>query len=328
MKTSPAFEFPPEQEQALHKARRLEWWTIAYTASVSVVMYLAMGSSQAMKTAWVEDLLGLIPPVVFLVAARVALWKPTGRFPYGYHRAISIAFLGASLTLFAMGCWLLGDAVVKLATAEHPTIGGVTLFGRTFWLGWLMLPALLWSMVPAVFLGRAKLPLARTMHDKVLHTDAVTNKASWMTAAAAMVGVLGIGLGWWWADAAAAALISLDVIHDGFVNLRQVVYDLMDEVPMSVDHTEADPLPERIGEYLRRRSWIADAQVRMREEGHVYFGEAFVVLADPSRLSDLPATLYEATRACAGMDWRMHDLVLVPVPSLDRQGGDPAASSE
>lgn len=40
------------------------------------------------------------------------------------------------------------------------------------------------------------------MHDKVLHADAKMNKADWMTAAAALVGVLGIGLGWWWAKIA------------------------------------------------------------------------------------------------------------------------------
>jgi hypothetical protein len=64
MKASPAFEFPPAQEQALRKARRLEWVTIAYLLSVGTVMYLVLGSSQAMKTAWLEDLLSLIPPTV------------------------------------------------------------------------------------------------------------------------------------------------------------------------------------------------------------------------------------------------------------------------
>ena len=41
---------------------RLEYWNIAWTLSVIVVMGVAMGGSQAMKTAWVEDTLGLVPP--------------------------------------------------------------------------------------------------------------------------------------------------------------------------------------------------------------------------------------------------------------------------
>jgi cation diffusion facilitator family transporter len=322
MKVSPPFEFPPEQEEVLRKARRLEWITIAYLISVVTVMYLVLGSSQAMKTAWLEDLLSLIPPTVFLIASRIAIWAPNKRFPYGYHRAVSIAFLCAAITLCTMGAWLLIDAVAKLVLVEHPTIGGAFIFGRVIWLGWLMLPALVWSAVPAVFLGRSKLPLAQHLHDKVLFTDANMNKADWMTASAAFVGVLGVGLGFWWTDAVAAALISLNVLHDGFKNLREVVTNLMDEVPKVVDSSAVDPLPDRLREYLKQLPWIEDAQVRMREQGHVYFGEAFVVLAEEENLTD---RLYHATQECAALDWRVHDFVIVPVPSLTEPASNSAA---
>lgn len=314
MRASPAFEFPPKQERALEKARKLEWLTIAYLLSVTVIMFLAMGSSQAMKTAWLEDVLSLVPPCVFLIASRMASREPDERFPYGYHRVVSIAFLCASLALFVMGAWLLIDAVISLVSAEHPTIGVVTLFGHTLWQGWLMIPALIWSAVPAVFIGRAKLPLSRTLHDKVLFTDAQMNKADWMTATAAMAGVLGIGLGWWWADSAAAALISISIVHDGFGNLRQVIFDLMDERPRTVDRSHDDPLPEKVREHLQRLPWVERVQVRMREAGHVYFGEAFVVVADAR---DLPDKLEHAKRECEELDFRLHDLVIVPVPALD-----------
>jgi len=47
------------------------------------------------------------------------------------------------------------------------------------------------------------------------------NKANWLTAGAAMVGVVGIGFGLWWADAAAAAIIPLDITEDGVSNPRR-----------------------------------------------------------------------------------------------------------
>ena len=56
-------ELPPELQQTLRKARRLEWLTIAYLVSAVVLLALVLGSSQAMKTAWIEDLLRLIPPI-------------------------------------------------------------------------------------------------------------------------------------------------------------------------------------------------------------------------------------------------------------------------
>lgn len=321
MRKSSPFEFPPQQFEMLRKARRLEWWTIAYLLSAVVVMYFVLGSSQAMRTAWMEDMLSLIPPIVFLIASRIALWPPNDRFPYGYHRAISIAFLCAALALLGTGAWLLIEAVMKLVKMEHPTIGGISLFGQTIWLGWLMLPALLWSAIPAVLLGRAKLPLANELHDKVLEADSKMNKADWLTALAAIVGVVGVGSGYWWTDAVAAAVISLDIIHDGYTNLSQVVRDLMDEVPQTVDPQQRDPLSDRVVEYLIKQPWVQEVQVRMREEGHVYFGEVFLVASDQT---NLPERLAHAAEECSNLDWRIHDLVMMPVPSLEsRQGENP-----
>jgi hypothetical protein len=63
-------ELPPDLQRTLRRARQLEWLTVVYMASAVVLLALVLGSSQAMKTAWIEDLLGLIPPVAFLVAIR------------------------------------------------------------------------------------------------------------------------------------------------------------------------------------------------------------------------------------------------------------------
>ncbi|WP_342706612.1 hypothetical protein [Paramicrobacterium humi] len=44
---------PAEQEDALKKAVRLEWLSIAFTACTVTIVYFVLGNSQAMKTAWV-----------------------------------------------------------------------------------------------------------------------------------------------------------------------------------------------------------------------------------------------------------------------------------
>lgn len=53
--------FPPSLYARFKYAVKLEWITVAYIVSVIVVMYLALGNSQAMKAAWVEDILSLFP---------------------------------------------------------------------------------------------------------------------------------------------------------------------------------------------------------------------------------------------------------------------------
>lgn len=321
MTVTPAFEMPPDKEAVLRKAIRLEWWTIGYLVSAIFFIYVTLGSSQAMKTAWFEDLLSLTPPISFLIANRVRNRKPDKRYPYGHHRAVSIGFLVASVALFSMGAFLFYDSVMKLISFEHPSIGLVQPFGISpTWLGWFMIPALLWSAIPIVFIGRAKIKLARQLHDKVLYADSSMNKADWLTALAAIAGVLGIGLGLWWADAVAAIVISTDIVHDGTKNLRAAVSDLMDSVPTLVDRSQVDPLPARLETELSKFEWVDAVRVRMREEGHVFFGEAFVVFADHQRLSEKIAQIIEAAE---GLDWRVHDLVVSPVPSLDHLPDSP-----
>ena len=306
-------ELPDEQRRALKKARRLEWLTIAYLVSAISILALVLGSSQAMKTAWFEDLLSLIPPIVFLLAMRYSSRHPTRRFPYGFHRFVSTAHLCAGVALFSMGAYLLIEAISLLIAAEHPSIGSIELFGQSIWLGWLMLPALAWSGAPAVLLGRAKIPLAESLHNKILYADAKMNKADWLTAGAAMVGVVGIGFGLWWADAVAAAFISLDILRDGVSNVRRAIVDLMDQTPTTVEADDVDPLRDRLASMLRDLEWVEDAEVRLREEGQVCFGEAFVV---PAGEANLVEKIEDAARRAHDLHWRIQDLAITPVRKL------------
>ena len=308
-----AFEFPPELRPDYERARRLEWWTLAFMTSAILLMALVMGSSQAMKTAWVEDLLSLIPPSAFLIATRIGLWRPTKRFPYGYHRANSIAYLAASLTLLSFGLLLFTDGVMSVVLAEHPTIGSVELFGYTVWLGWLMIAVLLYTVVPPVILGHKKIKIAHKLHDKVLYADAEMNKADWQTALAAALGVLGIGFGYWWADGVAGALIALSILYDGWWNVRVAVADLMNERPKRVGETVEHPLVGRLRAMANGLHWASEADVRLREEGHLLTGEIFVV---PRTTEGLVQNIDETIRRAEEMDWRIHEPVVVPVREI------------
>lgn len=300
---------PAEARRALERATRLEWLTLVFMASIVAVIYLTMGGSQAMKAAWVEDILSFVAPLAFLVSTRVAARPPDDGFPYGYHRAVSIAFLAGSVALTLFGGYILLDSVMGLVRREHPTIGLMVVAGRPVWAGWPMIAALVYSAVPPLVLGRMKLPLARALHDKTLRADADMNKADWMTAGAGVAGILGVGMGWWWADSVAAGVISLDIVRDGLKNLSRVVRDLMDRAPADVEGRRSE-LPDRVRDALLDLPWVADAEVRMREEGHVLTGELFVVVADGKATA---TRLDQAVKAARTVDWRVHDVVCTAV---------------
>ena len=307
-------ELPPEQREALRRAKRLEWISLGTLSSTAVLVFLVLGNSQAMKVAWVEDMLSLLPPLAFLVAGRFIRRQPDREHPYGFHRSIGIAHLVAAVSLVAMGGFLVVDSARDLLQAKPPTIGGVALFGQTVWLGWLMIAVLAVTSVPPAILGRKKMKVAEQLHDKVLYADADMNKADWMTASAAIIGILGIGVGLWWADAAAALLISVDILYDGVRNLRAAVAGLMDKRARTFDDKSPHPLKDRIEDFLGGLDWVEEAESRVRDLGHVFHVEAFVVPRDGAVP---PLDVLQKTReACGALDWKIHDIVLVPVDEL------------
>jgi cation diffusion facilitator family transporter len=307
-------ELGGEQRAAHHRAVRLEWISVAYFLSAAVLLYFVLGQSQAMRAALIEDLLSTLPPLAFLLASRYRAREPSAAFPWGYHRATSVAYVVAALALFSFGTFILVESTMKLVEGRHPPIGMVEVLDTQVWLGWLMLGALAYSGLPPILIGRLKRPLADQLHDKVLFADAKMNQADWLAAGAAAAGVIGIGFGIWWADSAAAIVIALDILHDGQKYLRESVADLMDDRPKTHDEGEPHPLLDRINEEVAATDWVAEGVVRMREAGHVLTGEVWVVPRDGSvpvqRIEDL-------TERLLALDWRVHDVIISPVKSIE-----------
>lgn len=305
---------PEEQRGVLRRAIRLEWISILCSAIAVALEALLAGQSQAMKAAWIEDALGLLPPIAFLVAARRIRRGPHAEFPYGHHRSIGVAHLVASVALLAMGLFLLVDSAITLIKVERPPVGLTVVMGHAFWSGWLMVAVLVLALIAPMILGRMKKKLAEPLHDKVLYADADMNRGDWASTTASIVGVLGIGVGLWWADSVAAIAISASILHDGVKNLRAALRGLTDGRARTYDDETPHPVIHEIEQRAREASWVADAVPRVRDEGHVFHVEMFVVPAggaavDPQQCEDLRAALHE-------VDWKIHDVVIAPVTDI------------
>jgi hypothetical protein len=55
---------------------------------------------------------------------------------------------------------------------------------------------------------------------------------------------------------------------------------------------------------LDKQDWVAKAEVRLREEGHVIFGEGFVI---PKCTENLIANVAQAVEEVHALDWKMYD---------------------
>jgi cation diffusion facilitator family transporter len=312
MTVRPPFQWPPDKECERRKAIRLEWLTLAGMGSVVLVVYFVLGNSQAMRTAWIEDMVGLVPAIIYLVAAHVERRAPSEGFPFGFYRSFSIAYLfGATATLF-VGLYLLAQSAAKLIAQEHPTIGLMSIFGYDVWAGWLMIAALIYSIIPPVVLGRLKMPVAHAIHDKVLLADASMQKADWMADVAAIAGITGIAFGFWWADAVAAAIISVDVAHDGGRHVLRAMRNLLDQTPRTLDRADPDPRVEAIRGAVLALDWVEQAKVELREEGRLLTGTIYVA---PRPGVDAVERLEEVRRVARASDWRVYEPVVALVPA-------------
>lgn len=302
---------PAAIAQDFAKARRLEWWTLAWMSSVIAVMYATMGASKAMQSAVIEDVLSLVPAITWLIAAKLEPRAATAKYPYGLARVNGLAFLVSAVALLMVGAFLLYESAMTLLSAEHPTVPPVELFGQDVWLGWLMIAALLYSVVPPIILGRMKQPVARRLHDKVLHTDALMQKADWQTGLAGVLGITGIAYGLWWADSAAAAFISLSILHDGLTNIRTAAAELLDSVPRGLEGPEIADDARRLHDRLQAH-W-PQGHVRLRESGRY-------ILANVGNVEH-PGELPPLERWMGDDDgWRLAQLAFTPPGAASSDG--------
>ncbi|HDZ57722.1 MAG TPA: cation diffusion facilitator family transporter [Pseudomonas xinjiangensis] len=308
----PVFSLPDQQDAQLKRAIRLEWWSIFFLLTIAVVMFMATGNSQAMRAAFIEDLISLVPPLSFLVANRIRKTPPSVEYPYGRNRATLLAFLAAAVAVSIVGLFILYEGISTLIKQDHPTIGHFYFLEQQWgvWAGWIMIVALTYSIIPPFILGRKKLPLAKDLHESTLYADAAMNKADWLTAGAAILGVLGIGLGIWWADAAAATIIGLDVLKDGFSNVKRAMQDLMDHRPADIATGKPLNLEQTVRDALLQRTEVDELAIRLRQEGRMIAGEVFILLHTETNVAE---QIEQLNAHALSLDWRLHDLVMMPV---------------
>lgn len=313
MNSAPGTQLPEEQKQQLRKAAKLEWISIGYTAFTITLVALVVGNSQAMRTAWVEDMLSVLPQLAFLVALQFTRRARRPTHPYGYHRSMGAGHLVAGVALIVVGALLAYEAVSALVKTEHPTIGTMNLFGHTVWQGWLMIGVMAVIAAPAVILGRLKIKVAKPLHNKLLYADSKMAKADWQTNVASIVGVAGIGIGLWWLDSAAALVIAAGILKDGWDSTRSATSDLLDRRASGVDGTDPHPLAPKITHVLAEFDWIKESAVRARELGQVQHLEVFVV---PQTGMLSMERFQEVERRIGEIDWKVYDVVVVPVLEL------------
>lgn len=301
---------PKKQElrDGFAKMRKLELITVCYQLFAAALVFFVAGNSQSMRTEWMENALALIPPLGVLLTYRCENRPPDNRRPFGYHRYSTIAFVAASFALALIGTQLFYEAASNLLRGERPNVGGFTLFGHTFWHGWLMIFVMITTAIPPVILGRAKIPVAKLLHDKALFADADMNRANWMSNGAGTIGLMLMAFGFWWGDSLAALIISVDIMRDGWTNVLHSLSDVIDHHPTDLETDEQLPIVADVHKTLKTLPFVAAQKVLIREHGRYFYAEIF--LSPNDQMPPVTEATQQVRDAILPLDWRLQHVAV------------------
>lgn len=306
--TRPGAPTKQELRAGFAKMRKLEWITLCYQLGAAVLVFFVAGNSQAMRTEWMENALALIPPLGVLLTYNHENRPPDSKRPFGYHRYSTIAFVAASFALALIGTQLFYEAATNLLRGERPNIGGFTLFGVTFWHGWLMIFVMIATAIPPVILGRAKIPIAKLLHDKALYADADMNRANWMSNGAGAIGLGLMAFGFWWGDSLAALIISIDIMKDGWTSVMHSLSDVMDHHPTDLETDQQLPIVADIHKTLKALPFVGAQRVLVREHGRYFYAEIF--LSPNEKMPPVLEATQQVREAILPLDWRLQHIAV------------------
>ena len=165
-------------------------------------------------------LTGLIELAIALVFVgfRASRKVPTERYSYGYERAEDLAGIGVAVVIWGSALFAGFESVTKLL--RH---------GGTGHVGWGIAAAAV-GIAGNQLVARYKLAVGRRIRSATMVADA---KHSWLDAlssAGAMLGLLGVALGWGWADAVAGIVVTGFICHVGWEITADIADRLLDGV--------------------------------------------------------------------------------------------------
>jgi cation diffusion facilitator family transporter len=155
--------------------------------------------------------------VVFL-GFFVSKRHPTASYPYGYERAEDLAGLGVALVVWASALFAGYASYQKLIAATETTHLSAGMAAAVIGMG------------GNFAVSRYKAQVARQIQSTTMEAEATHSWLDTISSLGALVGLIGVGLGYRWADPVAGFAVTLFIAHVGLEVTREIVHHLMDGV--------------------------------------------------------------------------------------------------
>lgn len=265
-----AIDHAGERRQA-NRAVAVSAAGLALTGVAELAIALVSGSVALLGDA-LHNLADVSTSALVFIGFRASRKLPSERYPYGYERAEDLAGVGVALVIW-------GSAAV----AGYESIAKLLRHGNTGHVGWGIAAAVA-GIAGNQLVARYKLVVGRRIRSATMVADA---KHSWLDAlssAGAMLGLIGVALGWAWADAVAGILVTGFICHVGWEVTADIAHRLLDGVDPEIITTAeavATSVPGVTHAHARAR-WTGRT-LRVEVEGFLDAGTALAAADDIGR---------------------------------------------
>lgn len=219
---------------------------LALTGGLELALALYTGSVALLGDA-LHNLADVSTSAVVFLGFRISKRPPSSAYPYGYERAEDLAGLGIAIVIWGSAVFAGYESYQKLVSHAGTTHLGVG-----------MMAAVL-GMIGNFAVSRYKAYVARRIQSVTMAAEA---KHSWLdviSSLGALIGLVGVALGYRWADPVAGCAVTFFICHVGYEVTTEVVHHLMDGV--DPEHLSA------AAEAVRRIPGVHGARVRGRWMG-------------------------------------------------------------
>jgi cation diffusion facilitator family transporter len=211
--------FPADLYHTKKAFRAVQWGTagLLITALLQCVISYFVNSAGLLADA-LHNLGDVFTTVALWLAFKLSLRQPNRRYPYGYHRVedlTGVFIVLVIVTMAAIGAW---ESVQHLINQEQPTQ-----------LGWGILGGLI-GFVGNEAVAYYKTKIGREINSVALVADGQHSRMDGLTSLAAVLGLVGVQLGFPLADPIAGIIITLVILYLVIETIRQVGARLLDVI--------------------------------------------------------------------------------------------------
>jgi len=229
-----------------------------------------------------HSLIDLAATVMTYFAIRIADMPADAEHHYGHGKVESLSALAETALLFVLSGVVIWEAGLRLTGVESHAVEAT--------LAAFAVMAL--SIVVDFARSRALYRAAAAHKSEALEADALHFGSDMWSSAAVILGLVGLRLGYAWADSAAALVVALFVCLAGWRLGRRTIETLTDTAPAGV--------VERISEVVRKVKGVVDVRrVRARQVGPRLFVDLDIAASRSLPLDRVMALKAEIERALA-----------------------------